>query len=590
MKTVPDLRKGFHLKIIDMKKLILLISLFLSFQGIGQGVMQSEGSNKVVPRFIVETGFRIPRGCNLALQTPNILDYSTYKSKGALMYDTCQGQLKVWSGVAWNNASGSGVFLQLTDTAAMLSAYQRAIPFPYTTKKYLTGYGTFGSMNSDSLSEGSTNLFFTDARARTAFSLTTTGTSGAATYNSSTGIFNIPLYGSSDSFSIKRYGAASGNARTWNAGGLGATQYYVNSIGPDSANYIFGYQSGNTLTTGYRNVFFGEYTGSTATTANNNIALGYQAYGGLSAKTGSNNFSAGNAALSVATSASDVIAIGFSAASNVTTSAASGTIALGNRAARNITTGADNIVLGSFNSNDQMGATSSGNTHIGNSVAFNTGSSVLINTTYYGSSSGRGATGSYNVGMGVSSLRNSTGSGNVGLGYFAGNNGGNSTLSGSSNIILGTGAKPMSYTANNQFTIWHGASTSAGTGGYNTLSRDSSGRWLFNITTSEVTSVASGAALEINGTTGGFLGPRLTTTQQNAISSPGTGLQIINTTKAQPHYYDGTTWQAQVGMTFGTAAPGTTPAAVGNFFLDTTNKKLYVSIGTASSADWEILN
>lgn len=40
----------------------------------------------------------------------------------------------------------------------------------------------------------------------------------------------------------------------------------------------------------------------------------------------------------------------------------------------------------------------------------------------------------------------------------------------------------------------------------------------------------------------------------------------------------------------GTAAPATTPAAVGIQFVDTTNKKLYVATGTASSADWTILN
>lgn len=46
-----------------------------------------------------------------------------------------------------------------------------------------------------------TNLYYTDARARAAVSLTTTGTSGAATYNSSTGVFNIPQYPSLGSFS-----------------------------------------------------------------------------------------------------------------------------------------------------------------------------------------------------------------------------------------------------------------------------------------------------------------------------------------------------------------------------------------------------
>jgi hypothetical protein len=100
----------------------------------------------------------------------------------------------------------------------------------------------------------------------------------------------------------------------------------------------------------------------------------------------------------------------------------------------------------------------------------------------------------------------------------------------------------------------------------------------------------SSAILDIVGTTGGVLFPRMTTTQRNAISSPANGLQIYNTTTSQPNYRDATTWQAQVGMTFGTAAPSTTPTAVGNFFLDTTNKKLYVATGTASSANWEILN
>ena len=39
------------------------------------------------------------------------------------------------------------------------------------------------------------NLWFTNARARTAISLTTSGTSGAATYDNSTGVLNVPNYG-----------------------------------------------------------------------------------------------------------------------------------------------------------------------------------------------------------------------------------------------------------------------------------------------------------------------------------------------------------------------------------------------------------
>lgn len=54
-----------------------------------------------------------------------------------------------------------------------------AITAPNTALKYWTGYKIYGSLY-DSV--------------RAAFSITTTGTSGAATYNSSTGVFNIPQY------------------------------------------------------------------------------------------------------------------------------------------------------------------------------------------------------------------------------------------------------------------------------------------------------------------------------------------------------------------------------------------------------------
>lgn len=68
------------------------------------------------------------------------------------------------------------------------------ISYPLSPGKYLNAYGTFAPLISDSVAEGSTNRYFTDARARAAISLTTTGSSGAATYNSSTGVLNIPAY------------------------------------------------------------------------------------------------------------------------------------------------------------------------------------------------------------------------------------------------------------------------------------------------------------------------------------------------------------------------------------------------------------
>lgn len=52
--------------------------------------------------------------------------------------------------------------------------------------------------STDSVAEGSTNLYFTNDRARAAISLTTTGTSGAATYSG--GVLNIPQYQAAGSY------------------------------------------------------------------------------------------------------------------------------------------------------------------------------------------------------------------------------------------------------------------------------------------------------------------------------------------------------------------------------------------------------
>lgn len=97
------------------------------------------------------------------------------------------------------------------------------------------------------------------------------------------------------------------------------------------------------------------------------------------------------------------------------------------------------------------------------------------------------------------------------------------------------------------------------------------------------------AILEIKGEKG-YLPPRVTSATRDLIPSPAIGLSLYNTDLKQPQYNDGVTWKSQVGMTFGTAAPSITPAAIGNFFLDTTNKKLYISTGTTSPSDWNILN
>ncbi|MBL0025539.1 MAG: hypothetical protein IPO98_11325 [Saprospiraceae bacterium] len=67
-----------------------------------------------------------------------------------------------------------------------------------TTSQYWRGDKTWQTLNTSVVPEG-TSLYFTNARARTSISLTTTGSSGVATYNNSTGVFNIPNYNTIDS-------------------------------------------------------------------------------------------------------------------------------------------------------------------------------------------------------------------------------------------------------------------------------------------------------------------------------------------------------------------------------------------------------
>jgi hypothetical protein len=50
------------------------------------------------------------------------------------------------------------------------------------------------------------------------------------------------------------------------------------------------------------------------------------------------------------------------------------------------------------------------------------------------------------------------------------------------------------------------------------------------------------AALDVNSTTKGFLVPRMTTAQRNAIASPSIGLQIFDTTTNSFWYFNGTAW------------------------------------------------
>lgn len=56
------------------------------------------------------------------------------------------------------------------------------------------------------------------------------------------------------------------------------------------------------------------------------------------------------------------------------------------------------------------------------------------------------------------------------------------------------------------------------------------------------TSPSVTSLLNLTSTTKGFLQPRMTTTQRNAISAPAEGLRIYNTTTKKENFYNGTIW------------------------------------------------
>jgi len=64
-----------------------------------------------------------------------------------------------------------------------------------------------------------------------------------------------------------------------------------------------------------------------------------------------------------------------------------------------------------------------------------------------------------------------------------------------------------------------------------------------SVSMGKTTAAVASALLEMESTTKGFLPPRMTTTQRDAIVTPATGLKIYNTTLGTTDTYDGASWQ-----------------------------------------------
>lgn len=108
-------------------------------------------------------------------------------------------------------------------------------------------------------------------------------------------------------------------------------------------------------------------------------------------------------------------------------------------------------------------------------------------------------------------------------------------------VIYYAGTAPDQYTAG----LESGYKWETSGGGY---------KWYFNAGNNGVTTLTNAglainnanlnaaSALQVDSTTRGFLPPRMTTTQRNAISSPPEGLTVYNLTDHVPNFYNSGSW------------------------------------------------
>lgn len=211
--------------------------------------------------------------------------------------------------------------------------------------------------------------------------------------------------------------------------------------------------------------------------------------------------------------AANISAFGYKAL-GVNTSGAGGNVAVGNLAGRAMVSGEYNTMIGTSANPNAI----SGNRNV--AVGFS-----ALNSN---------SSGGLNTAIGALSLNSTTGTFNVALGYQSGFY----NTSASNQIFLNSidranysGDQTGSpFYAQQSGTVANQIVTLNGRVGINTISPSAS------------------AGLEVSSTTQGFLQPRLTTTQMNAISTPATGLSVFNTTDSVPYTYRGTRfgWQKNV--------------------------------------------
>jgi hypothetical protein len=345
--------------------------------------------------------------------------------------------------------------------------------------------------------------------------------------------------GASNSF----FGSGSGQGNTTgnNNSFFGQLSGAANTTG--GGNSFFGLSCGSANTTGANNSFYGAGTGQSNTTGGSNAFFG-QASGLLNTTGNSNSFFGQGSGASNTTGGNNSF-FGLNSGNANTTGTRNSFF--GRDSGLNNTTGENNIFLG-LESGRRIAA--GGNLTISNTSIFigvdtraaadNQANQIAIGHASVG-------LGSNTTVLGNSSTTHGRWFGNLLVGTstnagFALDVNGTARVQGALTVVNGT---PSSFSGTlnaNGFLNVNGAAQSVA--GLNTTRFCASTDAMIGIGAAPDAS----AVLELRGTTKGFLPPRMTTTQKNAIASPATGLVVYDNTLNKLSVFTGLVWETVTSL------------------------------------------
>jgi hypothetical protein len=520
-------------------------------------------------------------------------------------YNVALGYQPLWYNVLGDNnvAIGqSALFSNVNNSGSVAVGFQAMINADNRTSGRTTGNTAVGyqSLRGSATPANNTGLYNTAVGYQTILSNTSGTQNSALGYgvliNNTTGSYNtasgfVSLGQNTTGISNNAYGVnslhdnISGNANL----AVGSNSLFKNTTGDNntaigsedvlrnnttgSNNTALGFNSLNsnvgndgTLAVGFKAMYFADNRTTGRTTGN--TAIGYESIRGSMTpanNTGQNNTSTGYQSMFNNTAGNSNSAYGYQALWNNTTG--DNNVAIGQNAMISNIGGSNNTALGAGalgQSTNPYNVTAIGKQSLEYNVAWN-------NTAVGHTSLRFTTTGGDNTALGFDAgLTNTTGNNNTFLGHqsdAASNNLTNATAIGKGAIVAASNTIQLGNNAVTNVKT-SGAITAAG---YKTPTGTSSqylmadgsvstgiasSTFTNKVIVGSATETSSSAILEVNSTSKGFLPPRMTNLERNAISNPVEGLMIWNTTENEINVFNGSLWVNMSGFTNQTVSVG----------------------------------